>query len=68
LATASIPASWAERQAEQFGCEVLYEQPENKLLFSADSLDKEPALGNLVTYSQVAAAIARQPRISIATP
>jgi AraC-like DNA-binding protein len=46
--------SWAERQAEQFGCEVLYEQPANKLLFSVDWLDKTPSLGNLVTYAQVA--------------
>ncbi|MCC8455716.1 AraC family transcriptional regulator ligand-binding domain-containing protein, partial [Streptomyces rochei] len=50
----SAKPSWAERQAEQFGCEVLYEQPANKFLFSADWLDKAPSLGNLVTYSQLA--------------
>jgi AraC-like DNA-binding protein len=50
----SARPSWAERQAEQFGCEVLYNQRENKMLFMADWLDRAPSLGNLVTYSQVA--------------
>lgn len=49
---AKAPRSGA-RHAEQFGCEVLYEQPKNKLLFPAEWLDKKPALGNTVTYAHV---------------
>jgi AraC-like DNA-binding protein len=45
--------SWGARHAEQFGCEVLYEQPQNRLSFPAEWLDKKPALGNPVTYAQV---------------
>ncbi|WP_257170020.1 AraC family transcriptional regulator [Bradyrhizobium sp. SRS-191] len=46
--------SGAARHAEQFGCEVLYEQPRNRLLFPAGWLDEKPSLGNPVTYAQVA--------------
>lgn len=42
------------RLAEQFGCEILYEQPKNRLLFPVEWLDKKPALGNSVTYAHVA--------------
>lgn len=44
----------AARHVEQFGCEVLYEQPQNRLLFPSEWLDKKPSLGNSVTYAQVA--------------
>lgn len=50
---ASPRPPWAARHAEQFGCEVLYEQPQNKLVFPADWLDKQPSLGNSITYAQV---------------
>ncbi|MFG1225243.1 AraC family transcriptional regulator [Xanthobacter wiegelii] len=50
---ASPRPPWAARHAEKFGCEVLYEQPQNKLVFPADWLDKQPSLGNSVTYAQV---------------
>jgi AraC-like DNA-binding protein len=40
--------------AEKFGCEVLYEQPQNRLLFPAEWLDRKPALGNPVTHAQAA--------------
>ena len=46
--------SGAARHAEQFGCEVLYEQPQNRLLFPAEWLDRKPALGNSVTHAHVA--------------
>ncbi|MGJ5177914.1 AraC family transcriptional regulator [Bradyrhizobium oligotrophicum] len=46
--------SLAARHAEQFGCEVLYQQPQNRLSFSAEWLDRKPALGNPVTYAQAA--------------
>ena len=48
-----IPIS-GERLAEQFGCEVLYDQPKTMLIFPAEWLDKKPALGNSVTYAHVA--------------
>lgn len=46
--------SGAARHAHQFGCEVLYQQPQNRLLFPAEWLDRKPSLGNPVTYAQVA--------------
>jgi AraC-like DNA-binding protein len=49
---AQRPSSGA-RHAERFACEVLYEQPQNRLSFPAEWLDKKPALGNPVTYAQV---------------
>jgi len=45
--------SGAARHAEQFGCEVLYEQPQNRLLFPAEWLHRKPALGNSVTYAHI---------------
>lgn len=51
--TSQRPSSGG-RLAEQFGCEVLYEQPQNRLSYAAEWLDKKPALGNSVTYAQVA--------------
>lgn len=42
------------RPAEKFGCEVLYDQPQNSLSYQAEWLDKKPVLGNSVTYAQVA--------------
>jgi AraC-like DNA-binding protein len=50
--TSQRPSSDA-RHAEKFGCEVLYEQPQNRMLFAAEWLDKKPSLGNPVTYAQV---------------
>lgn len=44
---------WSARHAERFGCEVLYEQPQNRLLYATEWLDRQPALGNSVTYAQV---------------
>jgi AraC-like DNA-binding protein len=44
----------SQRRAEQCGCEVLYGQPQNRMLFASDWLDRTPSLGNRVTHSQVA--------------
>lgn len=44
----------ATRHAEQFGCEVLYGQPRNRLLFPSEWLDNKPSLGNPLTYAQLA--------------
>ncbi|WP_296582293.1 AraC family transcriptional regulator [Xanthobacter sp.] len=49
----SARRSWSARHAEQFGYEVLYEQPQNKLVFASDWLDKESSLGNSVIYAQI---------------
>lgn len=46
--------SWSARHAERFGCEVLYEQPLNRLSYATEWLDQKPKLGNSVTYAQVA--------------
>jgi AraC-like DNA-binding protein len=43
-----------ERHADQFGCEVLYGQPQTRLAFAPDWLDRTPALGNPVTFAHVA--------------
>jgi AraC-like DNA-binding protein len=39
--------------APAFDCPVLYEQPENRLVFDAHWLDGRPNLGNAVTYAQL---------------
>jgi AraC-like DNA-binding protein len=36
-----------------FGCNALFDQPENKLLFDAAWLDAKPNLGNEITYSMI---------------
>lgn len=46
--------SWSAHHAERFGCDVLYEQPQNRLIYAPEWLDRKPALGNSVTYTQVA--------------
>jgi AraC-like DNA-binding protein len=51
--TSRMPSPGA-RLPEKFGCEVLYGQPQNRLSYPAEWLDKRPALGNSVTYAQVA--------------
>jgi AraC-like DNA-binding protein len=43
----------AEKDAEVFGCPVLYGQPENTLFFDVDWLNGRPNLGNEVTYSEL---------------
>jgi len=44
------PPRDAQSYANTFGCEVLYRQAENKLVFDAAWLDGAPALGNEITY------------------
>jgi AraC-like DNA-binding protein len=39
--------------APAFDCPVLYEQPENRLVFDAHWLDGRPNLGNPVTYAEL---------------
>ncbi|SIR53323.1 transcriptional regulator, AraC family [Bosea sp. TND4EK4] len=51
--TGRRPAAEA-RHSRQFGCEVLYEQTQNRFIYPAEWLDKKPALGNPVTHAQVA--------------
>jgi AraC-like DNA-binding protein len=50
----SARPAWSGLQAERFGCEVLYGQPQNRLLFASDWLDRKAELGNRVTHAQVA--------------
>lgn len=45
--------SGAARHSQRFGCDVLYEQTQNRLLFPAEWLDRKPALGNPVTYAHL---------------
>ena len=43
----------AKNDVQVFGCPVLYEQPENRLLFDRDWLNAPPKFGNEVTYSEL---------------
>ena len=47
------PPADAQTYPETFGCDVLFDQPENKLVFDAAWLDREPKAGNEITYSAV---------------
>ncbi len=47
------PPDDAQTYPEAFGCEVLFSQSENKLVFDAGWLDGTPQLGNEITYSAV---------------
>jgi AraC-like DNA-binding protein len=47
------PPDDARSYREAFGCEVLFGQPENELIFDAAWLDHTPELGNELTYLEV---------------
>ena len=47
------PPSDSQTNSEVFGCDVFFDQPENKFIFDAVWLDREPKTGNKITYSAV---------------
>ena len=42
-----------ESNVEPLGCEILYQQPENRMIFDANWLDGDARLGNPITYSAI---------------